>query len=118
MLDKSQFNLFLKECEFRFNYGQAKQLLTTLKKWIKTTSKSPACEEIIYASPNFFSVKTLPCRELAAVPPVLLRQQKSGFIRFTLIIFRQTIVYRFCYSPYVVGMSLCIWVFCFNRLVP
>jgi hypothetical protein len=38
-----KFNFFLKECEFRFNYGQAKQLLTTLKKWIKMTSKSPAC---------------------------------------------------------------------------
>jgi transposase len=40
-IPKNKFNLFLKECEFRFNYGQAKQLLTTLKKWIKMTSKSP-----------------------------------------------------------------------------
>jgi len=32
---KNKFNLFLKECEFRFNYGSPKQLLTTLKKWIK-----------------------------------------------------------------------------------
>ena len=36
---KNKFNLFLKECEFRFNYGSPKQLLTTLKKWIKIHQK-------------------------------------------------------------------------------
>jgi transposase len=30
---KNHFNLFLKECEFRFNYGTPKQQLTILKKW-------------------------------------------------------------------------------------
>lgn len=29
------FPLFLKECEWRFNYGPAKQLLITLKHWMK-----------------------------------------------------------------------------------
>jgi transposase len=32
-IPKNHFNLFLKECEFRFNYGTPKQQLTTLKKW-------------------------------------------------------------------------------------
>jgi transposase len=32
-IPKQTFNLFLKECEFRFNYGNAKQQLSTLKKW-------------------------------------------------------------------------------------
>jgi len=31
-IQKNKFNLFLKECEFRFNYGSPKQLLTILKK--------------------------------------------------------------------------------------
>ena len=31
----SHFPLFLKECEWRFNYGPPKQLLTTLKYWVK-----------------------------------------------------------------------------------
>jgi transposase-like protein len=31
-IPKNKFNLFLKECEFRFNYGTPKQLLATLKK--------------------------------------------------------------------------------------
>jgi len=30
---KNNFNLFLKECEFRFNYGSPKQQLKTLKIW-------------------------------------------------------------------------------------
>lgn len=30
---QKNFHLFLKECEFRFNYGSPKQQLTTLKKW-------------------------------------------------------------------------------------
>jgi len=36
---KNKFHLFLKECEFRFNDGSPKQLLTTLKKWIKIYKK-------------------------------------------------------------------------------
>ena len=32
-IPKSSFHLFLKECEFRFNYGTPKQQLTILKKW-------------------------------------------------------------------------------------
>jgi len=32
-IDKKYFPLFLKECEFRFNYGTPKQQLKILKKW-------------------------------------------------------------------------------------
>ncbi len=32
-IPKKHFPLFLKECEFRFNYGSPKQLLGILKKW-------------------------------------------------------------------------------------
>jgi transposase len=32
-IPKTTFPLFLKECEFRFNYGTPKQQLKTLKKW-------------------------------------------------------------------------------------
>jgi len=32
-IPKNNFHLFLKECEFRFNYGSPKQLLSTLKIW-------------------------------------------------------------------------------------
>jgi len=32
-IPKKQFPLFLKECEFRFNYGTPTQQLNTLKKW-------------------------------------------------------------------------------------
>lgn len=32
-IPKNHFPLFLKECEFRFNYGTPKQQLKTLKKW-------------------------------------------------------------------------------------
>lgn len=34
-IPKKNFPLFLKECEFRFNYGSPKEQLKTLKKWIK-----------------------------------------------------------------------------------
>ena len=34
-IPKDSFFLFLKECEFRFNYGTPKQQLDTLKKWCK-----------------------------------------------------------------------------------
>ena len=39
-LPKHRFHLFLKECEFRFNDGSPKRLLTTLKKWIKIYQKA------------------------------------------------------------------------------
>jgi len=34
-IPKQHFHLFLKECEWRFNYGSPKQLLEILKAWIK-----------------------------------------------------------------------------------
>jgi len=34
-IDGKSFPLFLKECEFRFNYGTPKQKLKTLRKWCK-----------------------------------------------------------------------------------
>lgn len=34
-IPKHHFHLFLKECEWRFNYGSPAQLLRTLKTWIK-----------------------------------------------------------------------------------
>ncbi len=34
-IPKNNFNLFLKECEFRFNYGTPKQQLKLLKNWCK-----------------------------------------------------------------------------------
>ncbi|GHT08597.1 DDE transposase [Planctomycetales bacterium] len=34
-IPRKAFPLFLKECEFRFNYGNAKEQLKTLKKWLK-----------------------------------------------------------------------------------
>ena len=34
---KKNFNLFLKECEFRFNYGSPKRQLILLKKWANLT---------------------------------------------------------------------------------
>lgn len=34
-IPKQHFQLFLKECEWRFNYGSPKQLLETLRTWIK-----------------------------------------------------------------------------------
>lgn len=36
-IPKEHFHLFLKECEFRFNYGDTKQQLETLKKWANLT---------------------------------------------------------------------------------
>ena len=32
-IDKKNFHLFIKECEFRFNYGTPSQKLKTLRKW-------------------------------------------------------------------------------------
>lgn len=34
-IPKKHFSLYLKECEFRFNYGSPKKQLTTLNNWIK-----------------------------------------------------------------------------------
>jgi transposase len=34
-IPRKAFPLFLKECEFRCNYGNAKEQLKTLKKWLK-----------------------------------------------------------------------------------
>jgi hypothetical protein len=34
-ISKNKFHLFLKECEFRFNYGPPKKRLTTLKSGLK-----------------------------------------------------------------------------------
>ena len=35
-IPKSHFPLFLKECEWRFNYGPPKQLKTILRHWVKS----------------------------------------------------------------------------------
>ncbi|MGI8561309.1 MAG: IS1595 family transposase, partial [Luteimonas sp.] len=32
---RKHFFLFLKECEFRFNYGTPSQQLATLRKWVE-----------------------------------------------------------------------------------
>ena len=37
-IPKNHFNLFLKECEFRFNYGTPKQQLAILKSWCYKSS--------------------------------------------------------------------------------
>ena len=37
-IPRPHFHLFLKECEWRFNYGTPPQLLRVLKEWIKTSS--------------------------------------------------------------------------------
>ncbi|MEI5677243.1 IS1595 family transposase, partial [Mesorhizobium sp. CCNWLW179-1] len=34
-IPRHNFHLFLKECEWRFNYGPPASLLKTLKTWIK-----------------------------------------------------------------------------------
>ncbi len=34
-IPRKHFWLYLKECEYRFNYGSQKEQLTTLKNWIK-----------------------------------------------------------------------------------
>jgi transposase len=39
-IPKQHFHLFLKECEWRFNYGSPKQQMTILKKWIKLHNQS------------------------------------------------------------------------------
>ena len=39
-IPEKHFHLFLKECEWRFNYGSPKQLLKTLKAWIRIHNQS------------------------------------------------------------------------------
>lgn len=34
-IPKHNFHLFIKECEFRFNYGTPSQQLKTLKRWLR-----------------------------------------------------------------------------------
>ena len=38
---RQHFHLFLKECEWRFNYGPPKQLLRILKYWVRAQSRRP-----------------------------------------------------------------------------
>lgn len=40
-IPRQNFPLFLKECEWRFNYGSPDQLLKTLRAWLKPYAKSP-----------------------------------------------------------------------------
>ncbi len=46
-IPRHKFPFFLKECEFRFNYGSPKNQLTTLKKWIKIYNKYGLDDELI-----------------------------------------------------------------------
>ena len=39
-IPKQNFHLYLKECEWRFNYGAADQLLKTLREWLKPYSRN------------------------------------------------------------------------------
>lgn len=39
-ISQRHFHLFLKECEWRFNYGSPKQLLTNLKYWTRSRRSS------------------------------------------------------------------------------
>ncbi|MEL7049808.1 MAG: IS1595 family transposase, partial [Pseudomonadota bacterium] len=39
-IPRQNFHLYLKECEWRFNYGAADQLLKTLREWLKPYAKS------------------------------------------------------------------------------
>ncbi len=39
-IPKEHFHLFLKECEFRFNYGKPNNQLITIKKWVKLYNKT------------------------------------------------------------------------------
>ena len=38
-IPRQNFHLYLKECEWRFNYGAANQLLKTLREWLKPYSR-------------------------------------------------------------------------------
>ncbi|MEL6366004.1 MAG: IS1595 family transposase, partial [Pseudomonadota bacterium] len=37
---RQNFHFFIKECEWRFNYGPPDQLLITLRAWLKPYAKS------------------------------------------------------------------------------
>ncbi|HWA22129.1 MAG TPA: IS1595 family transposase, partial [Caulobacterales bacterium] len=37
---RHHFHLFLKECEWRFNYGSPAKLLRTLRTWIRLSNRS------------------------------------------------------------------------------
>jgi len=39
-IPRHHFHLFLKECEWRFNYGSPKQLLKIVKSWIRTHARN------------------------------------------------------------------------------
>lgn len=39
-IPRQHFHLFMKECEWRFNYGPPSGLLQTLRKWLKPYSRS------------------------------------------------------------------------------
>ena len=38
-IPRKNFDLFLKECEWRFNYGPPDQLSITMRKWLKPYSR-------------------------------------------------------------------------------
>jgi len=46
-IPKHKFNLFLKECEFRFNYRSPQKQLTLIKKWIRLYNKYGLSSELI-----------------------------------------------------------------------
>ena len=39
-IPKAHFHLFLKECEWRFNYGSPADLLQTLRAWIRRSNRA------------------------------------------------------------------------------
>ncbi|MEL6365538.1 MAG: IS1595 family transposase, partial [Pseudomonadota bacterium] len=39
-IPRQNFHFFIKECEWRFNYGPPDQLLITLRAWLKPYAKS------------------------------------------------------------------------------
>lgn len=50
-IPRKHFHLFLKECEFRFNYGSPKEQLKTLMKWCRLQSLKGRTKCVIYTSP-------------------------------------------------------------------
>ena len=60
-IDKKHFHLFLKDCEFRFNYGTPSNQLKTLRKWCDIQSLSTTAPFIIiscHSSSNSFMMLT------------------------------------------------------------
>ena len=45
-IPKKHFHLFLKECEFRFNYGTPKQQMHTLKQWCNLNETKRSCKPL------------------------------------------------------------------------